>query len=92
MRGKTTETTDTVQGRFVALIRPSRIVWAVEFESADPSFAGQMTINWTLSPSAGGTLVTVLCENAPKGIRLEDHEAGFRSTLEKLAAFVESRC
>jgi hypothetical protein len=35
------------------------------------------------------TAVTVLCENIPRGARLEDNEAGSRSTLSKLAAFVE---
>jgi uncharacterized protein YndB with AHSA1/START domain len=88
-RGKTSEGTDTVQGRFVALIPNERIVWATEFESADPSFAGEMTVSWTLAPADRGTKVTVLCENIPCGIRPEDNEAGSRSTLEKLAAFLE---
>ncbi|MEA2905271.1 MAG: hypothetical protein QOI12_2658 [Alphaproteobacteria bacterium] len=38
-RGKTSKSTDTFRGRFVTLIPCERIVWAVEFESADPAFA-----------------------------------------------------
>jgi hypothetical protein len=30
----------------------------------------------------------MLCENIPPGIRPEDNEAGGRSTLEQLAAFL----
>jgi len=36
-----------------------------------------------------GTEVTILCENIPPGIRPADNEAGCRSTLEKLAAFLD---
>lgn len=86
--GKTSANTDTVAGRFVELVPHARIVWACAFDSDDPSFAGEMLITWTFAPAAGGTLVTVSCDDAPEGIRPEDHEAGFRSTLEKLAAFV----
>jgi len=33
--------------------------------------------------------VTILFENIPPGIRPEDNEAGSRSSLEKLARYVE---
>jgi uncharacterized protein YndB with AHSA1/START domain len=88
-RGKTSESTDTFQGRFVKLIPCEQIVWAVEFESADPSFAGEMIVSTTLAPADGGTKVTILCENIPPGIRPEDNEVGCRSTLEKLASFLD---
>jgi uncharacterized protein YndB with AHSA1/START domain len=88
-RGKSAERTDTVEGRFVTLIANQRVVWATEFDSADPSFAGEMILTWTLAPVDGGTEITVLCENIPPGIRPEDNEAGCRSTLENLAAFLE---
>ncbi|HEX8230356.1 MAG TPA: SRPBCC domain-containing protein, partial [Chloroflexia bacterium] len=54
-----------------------------------PDFAGEMTITWHLADAAGGTEVTVLCEDIPTGIRLEDNELGSRSSLQKLAAFIE---
>jgi uncharacterized protein YndB with AHSA1/START domain len=88
-RGKTSAHTDTVGGRFVELVPNERIVWATQFESADPSFAGEMIVSWTLRPAGSGTEVIVRCENIPRGIRPEDNEAGSRSTLEKLAAFLE---
>src|SRR5215208_5708479 len=87
-RGKSSESTDTFRGRFAKLIPNERIVWAVEFESADASFAGEMIVSTTLAPAGSGTRVTILCENIPPGIRPEDNEAGSRSTLEKLASFI----
>jgi hypothetical protein len=41
-----------------------------------------------LAPAAGGTEVTIRCDNIPAGVRLEDNEAGCRSSLEKLASFL----
>lgn len=40
--GKTSEDTDTFQGRFVELVFKEKIVEVVEFESEDPAFAGEM--------------------------------------------------
>lgn len=87
--GKTTEDTDTFAGTFAELVPDEKIVWVVRFESDDPEYAGEMTVTWTLEDADGGTEVTVLCANIPKGIRLEDNEMGSRSSLGKLAAFVE---
>jgi hypothetical protein len=47
-----------------------------------------MTVSTTLAAAGSGTQVTIVCENIPRGVRLEDNEAGCRSTLEKLAAFL----
>lgn len=88
-QGKSSEHTDTFKGLFSELIPNEKIVWAVQFESDDASFSGKMTVSWILAPSGNGTQVTALCENIPSGIRPEDNEEGSRSTLEKLAAFVE---
>jgi uncharacterized protein YndB with AHSA1/START domain len=88
-RGKTSERTDTFQGRFVQLVPGLKVVWATQFDSPDPAFAGEMIVSTTLTPAAGGTEVTILCQNIPPGIRREDNEAGCRSTLEKLAAYLE---
>jgi len=88
-RGKSSEDTDTVEGRFVELLPHEKIVWVSEFESDQPDYAGEMRITWTLADAAGGTEVTVLCEDIPKGIRLEDNELGSRQSLRKLAAFIE---
>jgi uncharacterized protein YndB with AHSA1/START domain len=87
--GKTSEDTDTFQGRFVELVPDEKIVWVTEFESYDPGFAGEMKITFSLADADGGTEVVVLCEDIPKGVRPADNEMGCRSTLQKLAAFLE---
>ena len=87
--GKSTSDTDTFSGRFVELIPDEKVVWITEFESPDPAFAGAMTLIWSFADVEGGTEVTVRCENIPHGIRPEDNEEGSRSTLDKLAAFLE---
>ncbi|KFC66524.1 hypothetical protein FG93_04455 [Bosea sp. LC85] len=87
--GKTSEDTDVVQGRFLELVLDERVVQSVEFVSEDPSFAGVMTMTWSLASVLGGAEVTILCENVPAGIRKEDHDVGLRSTLANLAAFIE---
>lgn len=88
-RGKTSEGTDVVQGRFLELVPDEQVVHLVMFESDDPVFAGEMKIRWSLSPVPGGTKVTITCENVPEGIWQEDHDAGLQSTLKTLAIFVE---
>lgn len=87
--GKTSENTDTVKGQFVKLVPNETIVQAFEFDSEDPEYAGEMTITWTLKDVGDATEVTTLCENIPKGVRLEDNETGSRESLAHLAAFVE---
>ena len=89
VRGKSTEDTDVVEGCFVDLVPNQRIVQRVTFVSDDPAFAGEMTMTWSLAPTAGGTNVTITCEGVPGGIRSEDHDAGLHATLRGLAAFVE---
>ncbi len=88
-RGKTAEREDRYTARFVELTPPTRIVQAISFDSADPAFAGEMTITVTFEESDGGTEVTIVFERIPPGIRPEDNEAGTRSALEKLARYVE---
>jgi len=89
--GKTTDNADVFEGRFAELVPGRRVVELVEFESADPAFAGTMRIVTTLEPVEGVTWVTVSCENVPRGISEDDHREGIASSLENLAAFVEAR-
>ncbi len=86
--GKTTERTDVTSGRFLELVPGRRIVQSVEFESADPAFAGTMAMTWLLNSVPEGTNVTVSAADVPPGISPEDHEAGLTSSLENLARFV----
>jgi uncharacterized protein YndB with AHSA1/START domain len=88
-RGKTSGREDRFTARFVELTPPSRIIQAITFDSKDPSFSGEMTMTVTLEDKNGGTEVTILFENIPTGIRPEDNYAGTRSSLEKLARYVE---
>lgn len=86
--GKTSDKTDRFEGRFARIVPDERIVWATVFDSEDEGFSGEMTVSTILSPADGGTDVTIVCENIPAGIRLEDNEEGCRLTLGKLATFV----
>ena len=87
--GKTTAHTDTYHGRFVKLVPDEQVVEAIEFETTNPALQGEMTITTTLSDADGGTDLHALHEGLPPGVRPEDNEAGWRSSLKKLAALVE---
>jgi hypothetical protein len=43
----------------------------------------------TLQAEDGGTMVSIEFRDIPPGIRPEDNETGTRSSLEKLARYVE---
>jgi uncharacterized protein YndB with AHSA1/START domain len=87
--GKTSENEDSYSARFMELTPPSKIVAAITFDSEDPAFSGEMIMDVTFEDSGGGTEVTILFEQIPPGIRPEDNDAGTRSSLEKLAQYVE---
>lgn len=86
---KSAEDADDVSVRFVRLVPGERIEQAVVFKSDKPEFAGVMRMTWLFEPDAGGTRVTVRCEDVPPGIGAEDHAAGLASSLANLARFVE---
>jgi uncharacterized protein YndB with AHSA1/START domain len=88
--GKTTRNTDVVSARFIELVANERISLAITFVSADPAFAGTMTMTWSFAPENGGTRVTITAVDVPPGIRPEDHEQGMASSLANLAAHVHS--
>lgn len=88
--GKTSDRTDTFHGRFVVLVPDSKVVQAVEFDSDDPSMAGEMTITYTLMDADGGTDLVGVHENLPPGVPTADNELGWRMSIDKLAALVEA--
>lgn len=88
--GKTTANTDTFHGRFVKLVPNEKVVEVVEFETADPAMRGEMTITIALEDKGGGTNILAVHEGLPPGLSTSDNEAGWRSSLAKLAAFVEA--
>ena len=88
-RGKTANREDRYTARFVEISPPRRIVEAITFDSVDPAFSGEMIMEVTLETEEGGTTVSIVFKDIPPGIRPEDNEAGTRSSLEKLARYVE---
>jgi uncharacterized protein YndB with AHSA1/START domain len=88
-RGKTSGREDRFTARFVELTPPTRIVQAISFDSVDPACSGEMTMVVTFEDRDGGTEVTILFEQIPSGIRPEYNDAGTRSSLEKLARYIE---
>jgi len=87
--GKTSAHTDTYHGRFIELVPDQRVVETVEFETADPAMQGEMTITFSLADANGGTEVAAVHDRLPPGLSPADNEAGWRSSLAKLAALVE---
>src|SRR5262245_57866958 len=87
--GKTSAQFDEVEARFVELVKDQRIEQSVTFDSNEAAFSGVMRITWLFDPVERGTNVTVRCEAVPEGIRPEDHEAGLKSTLDNLAAWLQ---
>jgi uncharacterized protein YndB with AHSA1/START domain len=88
--GKTTAETDTFHGRFVKLVPDEQVVEVVEFETADPAMRGEMTITITLADGNGGTDINAVHDRLPPGLSPTDNEVGWRMSLDKLAALVES--
>ena len=87
--GKTSEREDRYTARFIELTPFQKIVEAIDFDSADPAFAGEMIMEILLEAAEGGTIVYILFKDIPPGIRPEDNEAGTQSALEKLALYSE---
>jgi uncharacterized protein YndB with AHSA1/START domain len=87
--GKSSARTDTYHGRFVDLVPNERVVQALEFETADPSMQGVMTITFALSATEGATELSARHENVPPGIDPADNETGWRMSLGRLKTLVE---
>ena len=88
-KGKSSENTDVVEARFVDLAPQKRTRLSIQFPFEDPQFAGTMTITWRLEPTSNGTLVEVVADDVPSGIRRAEIKSGIASTLAHLANFVE---
>ena len=88
--GKSSADSDVVEARFVDVVPGRRIVQAVDFVSDDPDYAGTMTMTWEVVAVDGATRVDITAEDVPAGISAEDHAAGFASTLDNLARYLEA--
>lgn len=89
MTGKTVGKEDRFTARFLELIPNKKMVQAINFDTSNPDFMGEMIMEITLKPLVNGTKVTFKFKDIPKGIRPADNEAGTISSLEKLAHYVE---
>lgn len=89
-RGKSSGDSDVVEARYVDIVPDVRVVQAVDFVSDDPAFAGTMTMTWAVAEVEGGTRVDITADDVPDGISADDHATGLASSLENLAAYVES--
>ena len=88
--GKTSAHTDTYHGCFVKLVTNEQVVEVVEFETTDPALRGEMTITISLADADGGTDILAVHDGLPPGLPPADNEAGWRSSLAKLATLVEA--
>ena len=87
--GKSGGATDSFAGRFLHLVPNERVVQAIEFESPDGAYGGEMRITVTLAEAGSGTDVTWLHENVPGDIPADQNEQGTRETLDNLARWCE---
>lgn len=87
--GKSSEHSDTFEGRFLQIAPPTWLVEEVTFDSGDPAFAEPMTITTTLTPVSAGTRVSMALTNVSDVVDKADHQQGIESSLANLAAFTE---
>jgi len=87
---QTTVDIDTLSGRFVKLVTNEQVVQVLEWETTELALRGEMKITITLHDADGGTEVVVVHDNLPPGLPPANNEAGWRSSLAKLAALVEA--
>lgn len=88
--GKSSAQTDTYHGHFVKLVPDEQVVEVMEFETADPTMRGEMTVTFTLTEADGETALLAIHDNVPPGIAPADNELGWQMSLDKLAALVEA--
>jgi uncharacterized protein YndB with AHSA1/START domain len=88
--GKSAGHTDTYHGHFARLVPDEQVVEVLEFETADPGLAGQMTMTTTLTDADGGTEVLVVHDGVPDSVPPADNETGTRMALDHLARLVEA--
>ena len=88
--GKSSAHSDTYHGRFVKLVPHEQVIEVMEFETTDPALQGEMTVTFTLTDASGGTHIDAAHDGLPPGVPPADNDAGWRMSLDKLAALVEA--
>jgi hypothetical protein len=74
----------------VKLVPDEQVIEVDEFETADPTLQGEMTITFNLADATGGTDIVAGHADVPTGVSLVDNETGWRMTVDRLAALVEA--
>lgn len=87
--GKSTDDSDIVEARFIAIVPGERVVQEVDFDSDSVDFAQPMTMTWSTTPADGGTIVDFVADNVPDAISATDHQVGLNASLANLAAYME---
>src|SRR5690606_33282731 len=87
-QGKSSAHKDITDVSFVELVSGERVVQQVVFDSEDPAFAGTMTMTWSLTETANGTVVEIRADDVPPGISPSDHAIGLAESLGNLSAYV----
>ncbi|MFD7520430.1 SRPBCC family protein [Streptomyces niveus] len=87
--GKSGERTDTYHGHFERLVPDEQVVEVIEFETADPTMRGVMTMTTTLCDVDGGTEIVMVHDGVPDAVPAADNELGTRMSLDNLARLVE---
>lgn len=88
-KGKTQEKEDRYKAKFLELKPFEKIVQTIVFDTEDSTMKGEMKMSVYLESIGNATKVTIAFDNIPIGIGLKDNEDGTKSSLEKLAEFVE---
>jgi uncharacterized protein YndB with AHSA1/START domain len=90
--GKTTANEDRFRSTFTTLQPYRRIVQLIHFQSDDPGFTGEMTMEAQLEDMGNeSTKLTITFTNIPAGINPEDNEEGTEQSLQKLALYLAKR-
>ena len=89
--GKTSDHEDRFTARFLEIIPNQKIIQVTVFDSEDESFTGEMKMTVYFEPKEEDTLITMLFDDIPLGIKPEDNEEGTRQSLDKLANYVEQQ-
>ncbi len=75
-----------MRGEFVEVERPSRVVFTWGFENPEVDVRpGESTVEVTLEPQPGGTLVRLVHSGLPES-ELASHSEGWTAMLDRLAA------
>jgi hypothetical protein len=87
--GTTAEREERGTVRFLERAPPRRIVEALSFVTAGPEMSGVMTLTASLDPVGAGMRVTLVFEELPPGLRVEDSDAGACQSPEQLAHLLD---